>query len=48
MTIHKYIYTVERRKKTITDININTHKYKQTHTIRTLNTINILTYYLFQ
>ena len=40
MTIHNYIYTVER-KNNITDINIHTHKYKQTHIIRTLNTLSL-------
>ena len=41
MKIHRYIYTVERKKqKNITDINIHKHKYKQTHIIRTLNASN--------
>ena len=35
MTIHRYIYTVE--KKNITEIYIHKYKYKQTHIIRTLN-----------
>ena len=38
MTIHKY--TQLKEKKPITDINIHTHKYKQTHIIRTLITSN--------
>ena len=28
MATHKYIYTVQKKN---TDINIHTHKYKQTH-----------------
>ena len=39
MTIHRYKYTVER-KKNIKDINIHTQKYKQTYIIKTLNTSN--------